>query len=719
MTIATNSLLGDILLKGDLAGDGGPQIGTNPQLTTIPSVVPGYYSNPSLHVDSKGRITSISDGGSTVVTQVPGANQERRGIVSIGSNLYIDDHDVAATWTVNFGGRLEESTPTGLSDNNCGQYQMSVHYDEHTFEIIYTGAEVQTFGQLVDLINDKTGTAGNVQIVDGNLKFVSNSPSRVSKVYVGENGISCLAFFISIGDLTPGSDNCSLYAKRASFDEFGVVKVGDGLEANDGVLSVKRLEDLPIATYEDMGAVIVGDGLNVDEVGKLGVNIASKDTIGVVKVGDGLNVDDNGLISIDKDTLPVGTKTQTGVVQIGMGLGVTPSGVVYVDETNIPNATKNSIGVVQIGDGIDVTPSGTISTSIATATTRGVVKPGDGLHIDTDGNLTVDIASHTQPGVIQIGAGLNVDSGLVSIDVDTLPAASATNKGFVQVGDGLNVANGVLQVNTASTSKHGVVKVGNGLNVNGQGEISVDTNNFPLASTVERGIASFNPLSFTVTDGHVTIPKIDELPISGDLSTKYGLASFDPDVFEVSLRNDGNGVITLKNYDQIPMFRTDEDVTFSKSINRAIAVVDDWTSQTENALLVGNIEINKWDGNFQSGGLPDGRERQLFSCVNVTPNFELTQEYYNKYDISLNSTTSEYLDYASLSEQTVFLDIPDAGPLTVDVRIWYHDLWNGRIVERITQVPRNSRVVIELMMFKSVYENYSDYVFKNIGVYPN
>lgn len=93
-------------------------------------------------------------------------------------------------------------------------------------------------------------------------------------------------------------DNKIVGVENATKTKAGIVKIGNNLDINNGVLSA------PLAKANTAGMVKVGDGLEIDNNGILSaivqeVPTASKEIAGIVQIGDGLEVDENGLISVD------------------------------------------------------------------------------------------------------------------------------------------------------------------------------------------------------------------------------------------------------------------------------------------------------------------------------------------------------------------------------------------------------------------------------------
>lgn len=85
MANATSTTIGGIRLAGDLAGSNDALA---PQLTSS-GVVAGTYTNPTLTFNSKGLVTSASNGSSIDIFNIPAAGSSQPGYVTIGSNINV------------------------------------------------------------------------------------------------------------------------------------------------------------------------------------------------------------------------------------------------------------------------------------------------------------------------------------------------------------------------------------------------------------------------------------------------------------------------------------------------------------------------------------------------------------------------------------------------------------------------------------------------------
>lgn len=536
MASATNTQLGEIQLAGDLAGNGGAQVGTNPQLKTIPGLVPGSYSIPNITVDAKGRITSITNGGADLLRLIPAATATRAGVVSIGDNLYVAGEADAGYWKVGYNGQLTLLSPTGLVDQSCAQYSFNVSVDNGSVQTVTIyGAQAPTIETLIVQVNQHLQGAV-LGLLNGDLAIVSTTEGNTSSVVLSEAGLfACINGFVDVGAETPGNGSCEIYAKRGSKLDYGVIKVGSGLEVEDGVVSFNA-ENLPLANTTTLGVVSVPEAgnIDVDVSGAISIPAATASTPGVVQIGSGLKMTGSSL-SVDAATLPNATASTKGVVQVGTGLLVS-NGVISVDGAAIviPDATTSSKGVVRVGSGLAVT-AGVISAPVATDSTTGVAQIGAGLSVSS-GVISVATASQSTLGAVKGGTGITV-AGDGTISADVLPDASTTEKGLVQLtsGDALQATGGVASIRLASATQTGVAKIGTGLNV-AAGVISIGlaTTSAPGAVRIGSGItvssgvisAAAIPTASSVTLGVVQIDTTAGLQInSGTLLAATASAS--------------------------------------------------------------------------------------------------------------------------------------------------------------------------------------------------
>lgn len=86
MATATNTTFGTIKLAGDLAGNNNAAA---PELS-ISGAAAGTYTNPTVIVNAKGIITSISTGSAIDVFSIPYASTTAKGLVKIGAGFTIN-----------------------------------------------------------------------------------------------------------------------------------------------------------------------------------------------------------------------------------------------------------------------------------------------------------------------------------------------------------------------------------------------------------------------------------------------------------------------------------------------------------------------------------------------------------------------------------------------------------------------------------------------------
>ena len=444
MSTATNTQLGNIILAGDLAGDGSAQVGTYPQLSTIPSLVPGHYSIPRLSVDSKGRITSIENGAVDIVELLPNATSSTAGIVKIGDNIHVAGGSLPGFWVINFNGILLLDSSTGLSNQSCASYGFRISVDGGPSQDIKVfGDKCQTIQSLISEINLKLVGAA-MSLHSGNIRIVSTSVGNTSRVLLTSIELfACMNGFKSHDGETPGFGSCEIFVKRSSIDDYGVVKIGEGINVDQGTISINT------ATATELGVVKVPNdsNLQLDILGNLSVPIATTAIPGVVKIGEGLTIGINGILDT---SIPTATAAIPGVVKIGDNINVL-GGVI-----SIPTATTAIPGVVKIGDGVSISPTGTLSANIASSTTLGMVKGGGfGVTIEADGTLNasaIQDASTSTKGIVKIGDNIDVTGGAISV-----PLASPTVKGVVKIGDNIDVTGGVISVPLANGATKGIV----------------------------------------------------------------------------------------------------------------------------------------------------------------------------------------------------------------------------------------------------------------------
>jgi hypothetical protein len=321
---------------------------------------------------------------------------------------------------------------------------------------------------------------------------------------------------------------------------------------NDAISKIQTFEfEIKPATTNELGGVVIGNNILIDSNGSISIPIADSDTLGLIRVGDGLDIN-NGVLSVEpsNDYVSLNVLSSDGqsfvststVSQSSKQINLKPSGYITLGRTgtissdkygivigtDIPVATSSTFGLVKTGSNISVS-GGTISVPSASDTVAGVIKLGGGLTIDQNGvasvsySYTLPIATNDVLGGVKIGAGIAISNdGVISNSYSysfsvTTPTASdyydvlggnlvifdgsngiksslvsvpgthtvtysgveATKNsiGVVIVGDNIDVdTTGKISIPIASATTAGVIKLGDGLSVDSNGFVSVSNN---------------------------------------------------------------------------------------------------------------------------------------------------------------------------------------------------------------------------------------------------
>ena len=278
----------------------------------------------------------------------------------------------------------------------------------------------------------------------------------------------------------------------------GVVQIGSGLNVAGGIVNAD------VGSTVQKGILQVGSGLTVSS-GTVSIDwsqapTGTTSTLGLLKVGAGLTAS-SGVISLDTSALPVATASVSGTVKVGAGLSIN-AGVLSTTAT--PDATTTTKGVVQIGSGLNVS-SGIVNADWGSTSGKGILQVGDGLSVSS-GTVSLNRTSYASAGtagLIKVGNGLQIDgSGVLNINMATLPDATTSVKGLVTVGTGINIASGVISIDplpVATASTLGAVKPGTNMAVDGTGALSVT---IPDATASTKGIVKIDTASgLTISSG--------------------------------------------------------------------------------------------------------------------------------------------------------------------------------------------------------------------------
>ena len=147
---------------------------------------------------------------------------------------------------------------------------------------------------------------------------------------------------------------------KASATEYGRVKIGDGIDVTDGVISVSGTEvaDGSVTTAKLADAAVTGD--KIADAAVTGDKIADA-TVSMAKLATDVT---GGLNVIASRVNTYASTTAYGRVKIGDGIDVT-NGVISVTSGGstytLPAATADTLGGIKVGDGLSVTEDGTLS----------------------------------------------------------------------------------------------------------------------------------------------------------------------------------------------------------------------------------------------------------------------------------------------------------------------------------------------------------------------
>ena len=142
---------------------------------------------------------------------------------------------------------------------------------------------------VINQINDATVFQSTVAI---------NQGTEWADIYGKPNGLTQqnINKWIAMSE-SGGGGGGSEPVSIADKETYGIVKVGDRIDVNEGVISV------PLATTQNAGSIIVGQGLHVDQYGVLnsdGGSIATTETAGIIKVGADFDIAQDGTLSLYK-----------------------------------------------------------------------------------------------------------------------------------------------------------------------------------------------------------------------------------------------------------------------------------------------------------------------------------------------------------------------------------------------------------------------------------
>ena len=300
MANATTLLAGDIQLAGDLTGTA-----TSPSLIST-GVTPGVYTTANLTIDSKGRVTYAENG----TVSLPTATTSTMGILQVtnGNGLTISS------------GVLSYTQPIATA-SVLGSVKIGTGINVTVDGIISSTASIPTA---------TTSTKGILQVTNG-------------------NGL----------DLTGGV--LSYTQPIATASTLGLVKIGNGINiAGDGTITIQTNPTLPDATYTSKGIVQISStyGLTVTS-GVLSAGQATSSTYGVVKIGSGL-LASSGVVSLD--TTQVVPITTTGGIKYITGLNIKSNGLITYTNATV-STTGSPFTYTLVNNCTTITVNSTITSS--------------------------------------------------------------------------------------------------------------------------------------------------------------------------------------------------------------------------------------------------------------------------------------------------------------------------------------------------------------------
>lgn len=159
---------------------------------------------------------------------------------------------------------------------------------------------------------------------------------------------------------------------HASKTEYGIVKVGDGIDVNDGVISTDKYT-LPTASANTLGGVKIGNGINIEN-GTISTEpyqlpVASATRLGGVKIGSGLTIE-SGVLSTTNGGGGTPSAGDTVVVTTKLDSGVNIADI-SVNGVNHQLFAPEGGGTAPTGDTIMVTPKVTEGVNIADISVNG------------------------------------------------------------------------------------------------------------------------------------------------------------------------------------------------------------------------------------------------------------------------------------------------------------------------------------------------------------
>lgn len=531
------------------------------------------------------------------------ASKERTGIVQVGDNIDITQQGLISVPDGDYGTKGALSVGANLTVNN-GIVDVPVASNLQR-GVMATGSGLSASNGVVSVNVTNSVTQGDNRPVSSDAVYdaLDNIDDYIPDASYTEKGKVTV-------DATSPAHALTLYhgvldVNDASPTTKGVVRVGENIDVNAGVISVATADAV---TKGVVGVDTLSGNISLNN-GIIDVPDATSSTKGVFRVT-------NTLTEGDTTHVPTADCVYQAVQQGGQGY--------------VPDATTTTKGIVQVGENINVN-EGTISVPNATSSTKGVVKYGNNFNLNGNGQLAINVGNNistTAGGALTVANATTTNRGLVqvgdNIDVDansviSVPTADATTKGVVGVdalGGNITLNNGIIDVPTGTTTTKGVLSVGDNLEVSG-GRVSV-----PTADGTTKGVVTVDTLSgnISINNGVIDVATgtktnkgvlqvgqhlsvsggVVDVPVADDLGT-YGVVA--PSLNSAVTINQGeidvkNATTTAKGAVTLANSVTSGDTTHvptADAVYNAItgASVADATTSSKGVVQVGeNINVS-------------------------------------------------------------------------------------------------------------------------------